>query len=121
MSGGGLNVATSPSWKRRVTVAEKDAKEQFYLDAKDEEEEGEVQELTLEDVGVPVIEGKEEEPAQTFKVIGNEEESSTEEEQPAKAEKDAESVSSKRHHHRSHRHTSKSEKEGEKKHRHHHH
>ena len=46
--------------------------------------------MTLEDVGVPVIEGKEEEPAQNYKVIANEEQGTTEEQHPAKVEKNGE-------------------------------
>ena len=88
---------------------------------KEEEEEGEIQELTLEDVGVPIVEGKEEEEtAVRFTVIGNAEEDSTSEEEKPAPKEDA-SVSSKKH--RSHRHHSKKEEkgEGERKHRRHHH
>ena len=79
--------------------------DQFYL-GKDEDEEGEVKELTLEDVGVPVVEGKEEGPAVKFEVIRDAEESS--DEAPAKAAAPAESE--KKHRHRSHRHRDDSEK-----------
>ena len=69
-----------------------------------------MKELTLEDVGVPVVEGKEETPAVKFEVIRDAEESS--DEAPAKAPaKAAPAEGEKKHRHRSHRHRDESEKE----------
>ncbi|KAK8827721.1 hypothetical protein WA577_007268 [Blastocystis sp. JDR] len=107
---------------------EKKDLDQFYLGGKDDDEEGEVKELTLEDVGVPVVEGKEEEaPAVKFEVIRDEEESEEE-----KKETKSVAEGEKKHRHRSHRHREEKEsaKEDsvkddasvkERKHRHHHH
>ena len=95
-----------------------------------------MKELTLEDVGVPVVEGKEETPAVKFEVIRDAEESS--DEAPAKAPAKAAPAGEKKHLHRSHRHRDEAEKKEasekeaapekkddgsvkERKHRHHHH
>lgn len=100
-------------------------KNEFYLDAKEEEEGSEDvpnQELTLEDVGVPVVIGEaaenakenaEEPPATQFQVIRDEEDDDSEEEAKPK-EKGKDREGSGRHHgHRSHRHRKNGDGEGD--------